>query len=185
MSLRVITKPTVEPVTVDDVKLHSRIDSDIEDTLIQSWITSAREQAEGFQRRAYLQQTLELSFDYFPKLPLSLSMSPVISVDSIKYYDYQNAEISIDLTDFIIDLDSEPARIAHAYGKSWPSVTLREINAVKITYKAGYGTTAADVPETVKDAILFYCAWRNENRIEEVKFPEAFFNLLRPDRMYQ
>lgn len=184
MSLRVITRPNLEPVTVDDVKLHTRIDSDIEDSLLQTWITSAREQAEDFQRRAYISQVLELSFDEFPKLPLSLPRCPVISIESISYIDYQNNVVTMALTDFILDTDSEPARIDHAYSKSWPCVTLRSINSVKIRYTAGYGATAESVPEKVKDAIMLYCAWKNENRTAEDKFPEQFFNILRPDRMY-
>jgi uncharacterized phiE125 gp8 family phage protein len=183
-SLKVITAPTIEPVSLDEVKLCARIDSDVEDTILLSWIKAARELAEGFQRRSYITQTLELTFDEFPCLPMYIPRPPLASISTVKYFDYQNTETSIALTDFIVDADSEPGRLDFAYNKLWPAVTLRPMAAVKIRYTAGYGAAASAVPAVVKDAIMLYCSYRNENRTAEVDaVPEHFYNLLRPDRM--
>lgn len=197
LNLRVITGPTIEPVTLDDAKLHAHISHDIEDTVILNWIKAAREEAEGYQRRAFISQVLELSFDEYPCMPVSLPRAPVITVDSIKIYDYQNTETVLYLrvageggtlpatnSNFIIDTDSEPGRIALALGKVWPGTVLREINSVKIRYTAGYGTAAASVPAAVKDAIMLYCSYRNDNRTAEVDFPRQFYDLLSSDRVH-
>lgn len=183
MSLKLITPPSIEPVTIEDVKLHTRISHDVEDQLLGMWINSAREQAEDYMRRAFVSRVYELSFDYFPKLPLSLPMSPVSAVASVTYIDYENTSTVMDLSNLIIDLDSDPARIAHAYGLTWPSVTLRPINSVKIRYTAGYGATAESIPAKIIDTILLCCSWKNENRTAE-KFPEELFGYLKPDRLY-
>jgi hypothetical protein len=203
-SLKLITPPAIEPVTVDDVKLHTHIDTDIQDDILENWITSARMLAEDYQRRAFIGQMWEISFDSFPCMPIFVPRAPLIGVVSIKIYDYANAETVLyskadnpittteepgsDLStnsDFQIDLDSEPGRIGFAYNKIWPSTILRSMNAVKIRYAAGYGLEALDVPATVKDAIMLYCAYRNENRAAEVEeAPKQFFNLLAHDRIY-
>jgi uncharacterized phiE125 gp8 family phage protein len=181
--LKLITPPTVEPVTVDDVKLHTHISHDVEDTLIAGWIKSGREFAEGFHNRSYLTQVYELSFDRFPCLPIALPRSPVSAVAWIRYYDAYNAEWTFDTANYQVDTDNFPARICLAHGVSWPGTTLRPMNAVKIRYTAGFGSTAASVPETVKDAIMLYCAHRNENRAGEEDIPETIYNLLRTDRL--
>lgn len=185
MSLKVITPPAVEPVSVEEVKLHTHISHSVEDSLLSTWIKSARELAEGFQRRAFITQTLEISFDSYPEMPISIPRPPLVSVSSVKYYDCENNENTIELGSLIIDIDHEPGRLCWAYDKTWPSVTLRPMNCLKIRYIAGYGDLADKVPAAVKDAIMLYCAFRNENRAAEIdSAPKQFFDLLRPDRMY-
>jgi len=202
--IRIITPPSIEPVSLEEVKLHTRISHDVEDDLLNNWIVSARKLAEDFQRRAFIAQTLEISFDEFPPMPIYLPHPPTIWVQSIKYYNYLNAVTTLyedfynplttteepgtepDTNDnFLIDEDNEPGRICFAYGCSWPSVVLRDMNAVKIRYVAGYGDSAEDVPETVRNAIMLYCTHMNDNRSSETDaIPKQFFDLLRPDRVF-
>jgi hypothetical protein len=114
-----------------------------------------------------------------------LPRPPLQYVASFKYYDYADAENSFALTNFIIDETANPGRMRLAYGVAWPSVTLRSINAIKIRYIAGYGSEASDVPGNIRDAIMLYCAYRNENRSGEIeKVPKQFYDLLAPDRMF-
>lgn len=203
-SLRLITPPAIEPVTLEDVKLHTHIDYDVEDAILNNWISAARMLAEDFQRRSFIGQMWEVSFDGYPALPIQLPRAPIIGVRTIKIYDYLNAETVLydsffdEITtteepattpetnaDYQIDLDSEPGRLGFAYGKTWPSTVLRSMNSVKIRYAAGFGLAASDVPATVKDAIYLYCAYRNENRAAEIdEAPKQFYNMLWPDRLY-
>lgn len=188
--LTVITRPALEPVTADEVKTHTHVSHSAEDALIASWIKSARELAEGYQRRAYITQTLELSFDEFPETPLYLPRSPLISVVSVTYTDYLNADTVIAAADYIVDTGGEPGRIDLAYSAEWPVVTLRSLNSVRIRFTAGYGASANDVPANVKDAIMLYCAYRYNNRQGQEQtgdvsdIPETFWTLLRHDRIY-
>jgi uncharacterized phiE125 gp8 family phage protein len=195
-NLRRIVAPTVEPVTVDDVKLHAHIDHSIEDDIIYGWIKAAREAAENYQWRAYYTQQWEVTLDEWPDCPFMLPRPPLLSIDSIKYYDTLNNEYDFDLNDLIIDTSSEPGRTCLAYGITWPSITLRKINSIKILCTCGYGdsngtttTPGPDfiveaIPEAVKHAIYLYCTWRNENRAGETEVPRQFFDLLRPDRIH-
>lgn len=88
--------------------------------------------------------------------------------------------------DFIVDTtSSRPGRIALAYNVVWPGVTLLPIGGLRIRYRAGYGETAADVPDYIKAAIILYCTYASENRAGEVpEPPKEFFNLLDQERIY-
>lgn len=194
-SLKLITPPTVEPVTVDEVKIYTHIDHDVDDNLISSWIKTARILAENYQRRAYYEQVWELSFDDFPDLPLLIPRPPLTSIDFIHYYDSDDTMTNMDLDNFIVDTNNEPGRLAHAYNEIWPSVTLKPIDSVRIRYTCGfqemYSTTTTfapentTIPENVKDAIYLYCAYRNENRSGEIeKTPGQFYDLLNQDGFY-
>lgn len=192
-SMKLITPPTVEPVTVSEVKIYAHIDHSVDDALIAQWIKTARILAENYQRRAYYEQVWELSFDDFPSLPLLIPRPPLVSIDFVQYYETDNTMTGMALSEFIIDTNHEPGRIAHAYGCLWPSVILREIDALRIRYTCGFAaqttntTTTfapdlADIPDNVKDAIYLYCAYRNENRSGEVDIvPKQFYHLLNQD----
>ena len=195
---KVLVEPVVEPVTVDEAKLYAHIDHSVEDTLIANWIKTARKEAENYQRRVYIRQTLQVTYDnYFPLMPLELPRPPLVSVRSIKYYDDENVEYSIDLSDFYIDICHTPGRIIFNKNFEWPNtITLRSIDSVKIVFIAGYDdkyneeltTPEADssiVPPGVKDAINLYCSFRNENRCaEDGDFPKQFYDLLYQERLY-
>jgi uncharacterized phiE125 gp8 family phage protein len=150
-SLKLIIPPIIEPVTVEEVKIYTHIDHDVDDKLIAQWIKTARILAENFQNRAYYEQTWELSFDSFPTLPLQFPRPPLARVDFIKYYDCANILTTLNINDFIIDTNREPGRITHTYLSSWPSTTLRTIDAVRIRYTCGFEcmySTDSTTPET-------------------------------------
>jgi uncharacterized phiE125 gp8 family phage protein len=161
MALKLSVPPEAEPITLEEAKLHCKVEVDDDDDLIEALITAAREYCEGFQRRAYITQTWELWLDSFPSTPLTLPLPPLQSVDSIKYYDTDNIETEFE--EYYVDTNSEPGRLELNYGESWPTVILRDINSVCITFTAGYGG-AGDVPQKVKQAILLIVSAWYENR---------------------
>lgn len=176
--LALVEKPAVEPITVSEVKTMAHISHDVEDNMLASWIRTGRRLAEIFQRKAYITQIWNVYFDFFPELPVFLPRSPVQSLLSIDYTDSDGSH-ALNLDNFIIDVGACPARLSFKNGCSWPAVSLQNMNALSIRYIAGYGDTAEDVPDEIKDAIALYCVWRNENRAGEGPIPKAFYNLLR------
>ena len=184
MSTRVVIPPSLEPITASMAKLHTRIDQNLEDSLIETWIRSGRVMAEGFQNRAYIERTLELTLDHFPANIFNLPTPPLIEVESIKYYDEDNNEYEIPNADYYVDTYSEPGRVALKSGASWPSVKLRPLNGVIVRYKSGYGPSTDDTPDNVRDALLVYVTYRFYNReAEGDNPPPQFYWLLWPDRM--
>jgi uncharacterized phiE125 gp8 family phage protein len=183
----ITTDPAIEPVTTAEAKTHMRITSVADDTYIGLLITAARQWCEYYQNRAYIEQSITMYMDDFPSV-IYLPMAPAISVTSVKYYNSAGTLTTLTaVTDYMVDVVSQPGRIYEAYDASWPAC--RSIrNAVQVIYKAGYGAEAADVPATVKHAIKILVATWYESRdaISDLKFNEVPFTvkaLLDPDCM--
>lgn len=188
------TAPVSEPVSIEEVKLNAHIDHDVEDDIIHDWIKAGVVAAENFQWRSFCTQEWEMVFDCFPPSLLVIPRPPLKSIVSIKYYDEDNNEFDFDLNDIDIDTVSCPGRIMLSKNVYWPSVTLRNLNGVIITFISGYGTgddltTTNDsdvesIPKSVKLALYQYCTWANENREGEDDIPKSFYAILRPDRVH-
>ncbi|NDA93971.1 MAG: hypothetical protein EBX90_11955, partial [Betaproteobacteria bacterium] len=58
--------PATEPLSLEEVKEHLRIDSSAEDALLQMYIEAARKVCEHNTARALITQTWETTFDRFP-----------------------------------------------------------------------------------------------------------------------
>lgn len=149
MGLKVITAPTVEPVTLADAKLHLRVDVSEEDTLITSLISAAREECEHLLERAIAEQTLEVSLDEFPDDGIKLPRPPIKSITSVTYVDPDGVTQTMASGDYYLDDAQEPSWLLPAYGGAWPS-TREEANAVKVRYVAGY----TDCPDVIRAWIL-------------------------------
>lgn len=162
MELKLITAPTVEPVTLTTMKAYLRIDGTDSDTLLTSLLAAGRAYAEAFQNRAYLTQTWEASFDDFPESPFELPRPPLASVTSIKYTNSAGVEATVTSSDYQVDTDSTPGRVALKDGVSWPNVTLQPLAGVKVRFVCG-NTTASPVSDLVKNAIMAYVAYFYDN----------------------
>jgi hypothetical protein len=159
MSLRQTAAPTAEPVSLDALKLHLRIDGSDEDDLLTAFTAAARGTCESFQGRAYVAQTWRVTLDRFPgggeewtadkefvasadpnaAGTIRVPRPPLISVTSIAYVDTDGDSQTLDAADYTVDTASEPGRIVPAYGEDWPS-TREQPGAVTVTFVAGYAT---------------------------------------------
>ena len=165
MALKLVSGPTEEPVSLDEAKIQCRVDISDDNALITSLITEARQMVEEMARRALITQTWRLSLDRWPACDyISLPLPPLQSVESLVYLDQEGNETTWDSSNYIADLDSEPGRLVLGYNKVWPSTTLYPVNPIQITFKAGYGDDAANVPELWKRAIKLMVGHWYENR---------------------
>jgi len=82
----------------------------------------------------------------------------------IKYYVTDDTEYFMGAGNYFVDTKSEPGRVALNYGKIWPSTTLRPANGICVTFEAGYGDAATDVPQEVIRAMLLLISHWYENR---------------------
>lgn len=169
MSLKLITAPSVEPLTLNEAKIHLRIDTSPatthpDDSLITGHIKAARKWCENFQRRTYVTQTWDLFLDCFPDTDhIDIPLPPLQSVSYVKYKDGSGTLQTLSSEYYIVDTNKEPGRIALAYGQSWPS-TYGEIQDVQIRFVCGYGDAAADVPDEIKSAMYLKISDLYENR---------------------
>lgn len=162
MALRKVTDATVEPVTLTEARAHLRAATTSEDTLITSLITAARQTCEDRLQRTLIQTDWELTLDAFPDA-IPLRMPAVMSVQSVQYVDEDGATQTLSPASYQVDAKSEPGWIVPAYGYSWPT-TRKQINALTVAYRCGYGTMAAAVPGPLKSWILLMVGSLYENR---------------------
>ena len=173
------TAPAEEPVTLNEAKLHLRLDTSPisahpDDSLITALIKTARRWCEGFQGRVYVTQSWDLYLDAFPDGDyIEIPMPPLQSIVSLSYKDSAGVTQTVSFVDpsgtvltetddYRISSFRQPGRIYLRSEKSWPT-TLDESDAVWISFVSGYGL-AADVPDEVKTAILLKLSDLYENR---------------------
>lgn len=193
--LKLVTPPSVEPITLAEAKSHLRVTISDDDDLIRSYIKSAREAAENYTRRAFVSQVWDLGIDGFWGGEIMLPKAPLISVLSITYTDDDDVEQTLPTTDYSVDDFSEPGVIYRARAASWPALTGPGTRG-RVRFMAGYrgegspGDGAENVPEGIKQAIRLYVGHLYENR-EAVnvgnivaEMPLAYDSLLHPFRVY-
>lgn len=140
--------PAVEAVSLSETKEFARVTITEDDALILALIVFSRRFCEGRTGRVFVNQTWKEYFDVFPLSGegFRLSKSPVSDVSTIKYYDADGVERTLANTVYQTDYVSEPMRIALAESQSWPEIQSGKLNAVTITFVAGYGAAASNVP---------------------------------------
>ena len=174
--LRKISGPESFPVTLEEARLHCKIDADLrdDDVLVQDWIEAATELAESYTKRSFCERTYELLLDSFPRCPpyqearVFLPFGPVIELVSVQYLDTDGSTVDQDLAALHFAQYDEPAWIGLGNNGSWPMISPCP-GAVKIQYRAGYASAgspadAATVPRLVKQAIRMLVSHWNENR---------------------
>ena len=175
--VKVITHPSVEPVSLDEAKLWLKIDTSPatehdDDDLIESVIIpAARELVEDIIDQCLQTQTLELSLDEFPSSGvIELPKGPLQSVSSIKYFDSDGIAYTLDTSNYIVDTSSNPGRVILAYGTSWPSFVAYPSNPIKIRYIAGHEDNSPydPVDRKIKIAMRLLITHWYDNRDFEV-----------------
>lgn len=175
MALRLITAPTVEPVTLAMAKSHLRVDHSDDDDLIAQYIAAARRYCENYTARAFVTQTWELVIDAFPDSEIQIPLPALQTIDSIKYVSVSTGfELVVPVTDYEVDAVSEPGWVV-PITSGWPSGVMDVINAVTIRFTAGWlpdssspPDLAANVPPSVKAAILLHVGQLYANREDVV-----------------
>lgn len=170
MYQRLVTPPVTEPITLEETKLHLRIDGNEEDSLISVLITAARQKSEEYTRRAFIIQTWELALDsasgkvYLPKPPIQTINEVTLDGKIVSTENYvligQNAFYS--------------------------KIPLRAVNpdGLVIRYISGYGSNATDIPQAIRQAILMLITHLYEHRGDEnVEIPTTIKALLQPYRV--
>jgi len=186
-SWKVTTQPTIEPVTVDEVKLFGRIDTTEEDTLIEGFISTARMAAEEYLGRAFISQTITTVLDYWPSQIFELPRPPLISVTEIMALDEDDDETEYDSDYYYVNTNAEPGQIIIKRGSTFPSNTDRDYSQFLIRSVHGYGTLASDVPYPIRNGIMLWANIIYSTRAIDPKNPppevKASFDLFRKPRV--
>lgn len=134
--------PTSEPLDIDTVKRHRRVEYADEDDLFESMIKSAREQAEAYTGRALMNQQWTL-YDDAPSNPLILPRWPVLSIVSV-------TDAGTPTTAYTEYLGDDAMLVQNS---AWSG-------AVQVVYTAGYTV----IPSDIKSWMLLQIGQWHEQR---------------------
>lgn len=143
----------------------------VEDTIITDFIVVARDWCEKYQNRAYIDQIWELFLDDWPDgRQIDIPRPPLQSLSSLIYYGTGGTANTMTSTSYIVSGSATTSisrgRVSLAYGEVWPSESLQPADAIKIRFKAGYGSAASSVPKRIKEAIKLLVGHWYEHREE-------------------
>ena len=184
MPSKLITPPTVEPVTLAEAKAHMRVSHAEEDQLISTLISTARRIVEARSGLVLLQQVWTSYLDDWPEAGLvELPFAPVMSVNMVAVFGEDDVEASIDPAHYYADTASRPPRLMLRGSRVWAKPG-RIANGIAITVTAGFGSAASSVPEPLRQAVLILVAHWFEHRgaADPPPLPLTFDTLVRPWR---
>lgn len=185
--IQIVTAPTAEPVSLEELKLHLRVDHDDDDSLITSLGKSARQYVESDTGRYLVTRTIDIKRNGFPqeirekedyycysgnrrdrgfKCP-----TPTQSVTSISYYDTDGTLQTLSSSNYTletgwvsgkVDVRIPHGRIVEAWNCTWPA-SRDQANSVTVRLVVGYGSPLY-VPEEFKGAIKLLVGHWYEHR---------------------
>lgn len=178
--------PAIEPVSLDDALRHCRIVETDDYTYVSDLISRARRYVERRLERQFITATWKLTLDTFPgyygygqfsngliaegafgsQSEIILAKLPVLAVSKLEYLDTSGVLQTLSATNYQVSIrgPDSPGRITPAYSYFWPYTQPATYDTVRVTFTAGYGATAASVPETIRQAILLLISHWFENR---------------------
>lgn len=175
---KVTTAPTTEPITAAEVRAYAKIDTDAEETLIESFIVAVRQAAEAWLGRSLLEQTITAYLDWWPDEVVKLPRPPLISVTSIATLDEDDSATTYSSDNYFVRTDIDPGEVVVKSGSSPPINTDRYHGGYRIVYTAGYGDETTDVPTGIKIGLMEWVLYVIENRIVGREPPEDAMPLL-------
>jgi uncharacterized phiE125 gp8 family phage protein len=177
-----IAGPDAEPVTLEEIKEHLRIDGNDEDGYLFSLLQGAREFVEDWTRQSLTHTRWRWTLDAFPPASetIELPIGPLVVITppgvpaeplqkispSIEYINGTDTETTNTLThgvDFLAK-NSNPPTI-DVYGlQYWPTILTNHPYPVTIEFIAGYSADGSRVPPVLKQAIKMLVAHWYQNR---------------------
>ncbi|MDX3973010.1 head-tail connector protein [Shinella sp.] len=164
MTIAELMPPAAEPITLAEVKAHLRLDASDEDTLLADLMRAARVYLEGQTGLALIARTFRLYLDDWPQTRvIQIARGPVQTIEAVTVYDAAGAPVEVDATGYVLDGTARPARPARLVLPARPA-TERALNGIEIDFTAGFGESGAEVPDTLKRALLLHVAAMYELR---------------------
>ena len=167
-SLKILTQPATEPVTLAEAKAHCRVDTSADDAYLSSLIRSAREWCEAYCDETFVHTQYRMTLDSFP-VEIELPRPPMATVGTatavaVTYKMENQTTATLATTEYRVDRDSRPGVLRTNYNGSWPSHLL-DYNAVTVTWWGGRDADASTLPQRFKSAILWLVGMWYERRM--------------------
>lgn len=149
-----VAEPDIEPVSLTEAKLYLRIDDSVSDSLIAAQIKAARLIAEEQTGRSLITQSWKIALEALPDHGVALPRGPVQAIIAVTVTDSAGDETILATDSYRLDAAQERLIFSD----------LPSGERLEITYLAGYGDAADDVPAPITQAILLHVAQLYERR---------------------
>jgi uncharacterized phiE125 gp8 family phage protein len=170
MRVTTVTSATGEPITLEEVKKHLRLElgETNEDDYLEDLIISARQRVEAITGRSLMPESKYYYLDDWEvdnEDYIQIPNPPLRSIPSsgVSYTDSDGDSTTFSSTAWSSDTASIPGRLVLDYNDSWPTDVLDDNNPIRIQFQCGYSTRAA-IPRSIKTAMKILVADMYENR---------------------
>jgi len=156
--------PQSEAVALETAQAHCHIYTEEDDDFLNQLIAASREKTESITRRQLITATWELRARRWPRVNyIELPKPPLQEVTKVEYLDVNGDLVTMDPALYSVVTKAAVGRISLKSGGQWPTAADEE-GAIVVTYVAGYGDAASDVPKLLQQSILMRVAHWYVNR---------------------
>jgi len=161
MSSVLLTAPSVEPLSLDQAKAFLRVEHSDDDEVIAALIAGSRIHIESQTRRALITQSWRLTADGWPQDGrLQVLPAPLQALTAARVYDFEGMAHDVDTQAFVLDKGASLLAFA-----PWAVPAPGRVAAgIELDVTVGYGDSALDVPEVLRQAIRLLVAHWYDNR---------------------
>lgn len=179
----VLVTAASDPVTLNDAKLHCRVDHEDDDALISAYLGAAVQKLETILGTSLGESLWREYFDRFDCINLSKWPVREGSTIVVKYLDGDEIEQTVTSSDYRLELLTNTTKVLLATGSTWPtSYATTRNDAVRVEYTAGL----VAVPPALRVAVLLDVGAMYESReaVSNLSFsPTGMYDdLIRPFR---
>lgn len=183
---KVTEAPSVLAVSLATFKSHIKKTTSDEDALLTIYLNAAIDYCEKFTRRDLITRTYITFRDFFPgisegyyrfggvpslgsistgggNIGFEIRRSPLQSVESIKYLKV-TVLTTVATTVFYNTVEEDYSEILTNDASSWPEDADRQLQAVQIEFKSGFGDAESDVPPWATEGILLHATQMSQDR---------------------
>lgn len=187
-----IASPAVPLLSLEEAKVHCRVDTDDEDRLIEGLIAAATDHLDGWSGilgRCLVNQQWQIGLFGWPSAREVHLPFPDVSEAAVVYRDADGDEQPVDFDEFDVVEDWGGSYVRFSGSFAPPSLFRDAVAPVKVSFTAGYGDDAADVPAAIRQAALLMVSYWYEQRQAVVmgtiatELPQAVDALLAPHRL--
>jgi uncharacterized phiE125 gp8 family phage protein len=155
MTVALIKPPSIEPLSLQEVKSHLRIDHDHEDSLLLETLKAARQFTEFSSGQKCITQVWRQYESAFPlNCSVELQIGPVVSIASVTAYDENGEPSLLQPEDYELLRGETPTVLQFSHSMSVGTAA----NGFEIDATVGFGDLGVDVPDALKRAILLLVA---------------------------